>query len=227
MLFDFPPSADVPPEKRSDYDRLSMVHGELGFVPHTREELNYATLALDNRDVSGGFARFLNEVLRHQQKSVSSDAPAALRSIVNKVKGFADTTAGDRTTLQFVDDELQDYLGTQNFLELDKVHALTDWSLQPSTTRGLGLINRHLTVEDALRNAEMANLEYAKSEEAIAEMMATTRVYEAKNALDGALVQVDNRHEFWLSCLEQATKHGAVRTIAVQALERLGVTPQR
>ena len=226
-LFDLPADpVSVPPEKRTDFDRLSMVYGELGFTPHNREELNYATLALDNRDTPGGFARFLNEVLRHQQKSTSTDAPAALRSIVTKVKGFAETTAGDKTALGFIDEEIQDYLGMQNFLELDKISNLSGWSLQPATTRGLGLINRQLLTEKAIRDGEMARLDYAKTEEAIADMMATTRVYEAKNALDGALTQAGNRHEFWTGCLEQAVNHGAVRTIAVQALQRLGVKQQ-
>ena len=223
-LFDAPAVATVAPDKRSDYDRLSMVHGELGFIPHSRDELNYATLALDNRDTPGGFARFLNEVLRHQQKSVSNDAPAALRSILAKVKGFADTTRGDKTTLQFIDEELQGFLGTQNFLELDKISSLEGWSLEPSTARGLKLITRHRLAEEALNDEKMVNFAYAETEDAVAEMLAATRVYEAKSALDGALIQADNRHAFWLSCLEQATKHGAVRTIAVQALERLGVT---
>lgn len=227
-LFDLPTApAPIPPEKRTDFDRLSMVYSELGFTPHSREELNYAMLALDNRDTPGGFARFLNEVLRHQQKSASTDAPAALRSIIAKVKGFAETTAGDKTALGFIDEEVQEYLGTQNFLELDKMNNLSGWSLQPATTRGLGLMNRHLLTEKAIQDGEMARLEYAKTEEAIADMMATTRVYEAKNALDGALVQAGNRHDFWTTCLEEAASHGAVRAIAVQALERLGVKQQQ
>jgi hypothetical protein len=229
-LFDI--SAPIDPtdssgEIRSDLDRLEIVYGELGFVPQSRSELTEAMLALDSRDTPGGYATHLNEVLRHQQKSVSQDPPAALRSIVGTIKGFAATTRGDRTTLLAVSEELSEYAGNQKFLELDNVSSLNGWSLQPGTKRGLGLINRQLAVEKAIREGEWGGIDGFDKEESIAGMMAGSRVYEAIAGADAALIGAEKRHEFWINCLEQATNHLAVRAVAVGALKSLGVTYEK
>lgn len=227
-LFDMPGSEPEEPdesslEKRTSLDRLEMVYGELGFIPHSRDELNYATLALDNRDTTGGFARLLNEVLLHQKKADTEDASAALRSIVARVKGYAETTRGDKMTLGEIEEELQGFLGIQNFLELEAIPNLSPWSLQPTTTRGLGLINRHLVVKKAINDQEMPALDHLTEEEAIAEMMAETRIYEASQAIKDSLTEADRRHEFWVGCIKEATRHTSVRPLAFQALRNLGI----
>jgi hypothetical protein len=222
-LFGTPDNRISTDERRGDLDRLEMVHSELGFIPHSRRELNYAMLALDNRDLPGGYARFLNEVLRHQQKSVSLDPPAALRSIVTSIRGFAETTRGDKTALLALGEELQPFAGNQQFLELNNVSNISGWSLQPLTKRGLGLVNRQLTVEQAIRDGEWPDIDDLEKEESIADMVISRRVYEVLAAVDAGISGADNRNEFWVECLEAATNHGAVRAIALQALNKLGV----
>lgn len=220
-LFDIP--TDSAPEVRTSFDRLVMVHGELGFTPHSMQELNYATLALDNRDLPGGYARFLNEVLLHQKKSVSKDPTAALRSIVSKVKAFAETTRGDKTMLLQIQEELRESLGVHNFIGINTVRSLEDWENQPATKRGLGLISRQLAVSEALQKQEMINLDSVADNDAIQEMMEHARVFEANDAANGALEQADARFMFWAECLEGAKDHMVVRPMAFQALRSLGV----
>ena len=226
-LFDIPGPDKGSPDKRTSLDRLEIVYGELGFIPHSMPELNDATLALDHRDSTGGFARRLNEVLQHQKKADAEDATSALRSIISRTRGYAGTTRADKMSLTAIEEELHDYLGTQNFLELSDVANLSGWSLQPITGRGLGLINRHLVVEKAIADHEMPALDLLATEEALADMMATTRVYEADKAIKDGLEEADRRHEFWVQCLQESTNHTVVRPIAFQALRALGVIEQK
>lgn len=209
--------------KRTDIERLGMVYGELGFAPHSREELNYAMLALDHRDVPGGFAHRLNDVLLNQQKAKTSDAVAALRSIVSKTKKYASTTRADKFALGEVGDELSDYLGTQNFLEIADVPVMADWSLRPELARGLGLVNRHIAVQEALATHEMPDLDTLGAHHIVAEMVASARVYEVDVAAKEAFNEAERRFDFWVKCLEEAMQHTAVRSIAFQALRKLGV----
>lgn len=220
-LFDMPMSTPV--EKRTSLDRLVMVKGELGFIPHSMAELNYATLALDNRDVPGGYARFLNEVLLHQQKSISTDPSAALRSIITKVKGFASTTKGDKTMLLQIQEELQGSLGVHNFIELSSMSSLRGWEHQPGTKRGLGLMSRQLIVDQALQEHKMVDLDTVADDDIIDYVLKHTRVYEANAGINAALEQGEARFAFWADCLEGAKNHLVVRPIAIQALRSLGV----
>lgn len=209
--------------KRTDIERLGMVYGELDFAPHSREELNYAMLALDHKDLSGGFARRLNEVLQHQKDAKTTDAVAALRSIVSRTKKYASTTRADKYSLGEVSDELEPFLGIQNFLEIADVPAISDWSLRPELARGLGLVNRHMTVQKALATKEMPDLDTLDAPHVVAEMVAGARVYEVDIAAKEALDEADRRFSFWVKCLEEATQHTTVRPIAFQALRSLGV----
>lgn len=220
-LFDMP--GYLPQGPRTSLDRLEMVHGELGFIPHSMSELNYAMLGLDNRDVPGGYARHLNEVLLHQKKSISEDPTAALRSIVRKVKGFASTVRGDKTMLLQIQEELQDSLGVHNFLELNSLHNLSKWRDQPSTKRGLGLISREILVGQALQDKTMPNLDQVADEDAIEHVLGSIRVYEASNAITSAIEHSDARFAFWVECLESAKDHTVVRPLAFQALASLGI----
>ena len=204
-----------------------MVYEALGFIPHTKAELNDAMLALDNLEVTGGYARMLNEVLQHQHKAETKDATAALRSIVGRVKGYASTSKGDIGSLVAVREELQPYLGNQNFLELDDVSNLSGWSDQPLTKRGLGLISRHLVVSDAIARHEMPLLDEVAKDPAIAELMASARVYEAADAADAGVEEANRRREFWIGRLQEATQHTVVRPMAFQALRSLGVEQER
>lgn len=214
-------------EVRSSLDRLEMVYEALGFIPHTKAELNDAMLALDNLEVTGGYARMLNEVLQHQHKAETKDATAALRSIVGRVKGYASTSKGDIGSLIAIREELQPYLGNQNFLELDDVSNLSGWSDQPLTKRGLGLISRHLAVSDAIARHEMPLLDDAAKDPAIAELMASARIYEAADAADAGVEEANRRREFWIGRLQEATQHTVVRPMAFQALRSLGVEQER
>lgn len=233
-LFDLPPSAtntekgsaeEGGGDVRNDFDRLSIVHGELGFIPHSRAEMTHAMLVLDYREQPGGFAGYLNTVLHRQINYEVEDPSAALRSIVSSIRGYAGSTKGDKTALLQIQDEVQPYAGVQNFLELTNINNLHGWEAQPGTKRGLGLISRQIRVTKGLNEGEWPGIDNHTSEEAIADLMVEARVYEALAAINDGMQQAGNRHEFWVDCLKQATRHMAVKPLAVEALKKLGVEP--
>lgn len=223
---------------RERVERLRAVNDVYGFLPHTLKELNYATSALDYASSQGGFARVLNNVLRHQIKHMSGDSEEdtanndqsdqskdpknAVRSITTKIIEYAKEARADTFMLQQLNNELGGET-PQNKL-LANSHRIADWQTQDTTRRGLQLLARHVQTAGMLRDMDEGYegaIKAALETPAIELMMKTVSVGSAKRLIGVAIEQETARSQFWLDCVQQALKHTVAKSLAARALEEL------
>lgn len=205
------------PAKLTPHERLAIVRSEGGFFAHSARELNLALGAIENSDPKrGGFGRYLNEVLIHQSKSISDDPPAALRSIVNEIKQFAQDSRGSASMAALLRRELPD----GQLTALDKSDSLRGWRQQGSTGRGLKVVARRSRLA---RMDQDEAPDYTVSSEDIEAMLETMRRYEAEASIGSIIEEERYRFDFWVETLKSAQSHMAVTAMVRSAIKSLNI----
>lgn len=209
---------EVPLRKRSQRERLQTVIELDKFIPQSNRELNLAVGQIENREKPLGFARYLNEVLLHQKKSVSEDPEAALRKIIAEIAGFIDSSVGNITSLELL---IQDDLGSEQLETVRNSLGSADWRAQPMTRRALDLITRQLRVREQLADDEEGKrIDVGRSDDdEIAEVCKSMRRHEAVRAAKAIIEQQRARSEFWRQALRDSRLHMVTQPLAAKALE--------
>jgi hypothetical protein len=228
-------------------DRLRTVHEIAGFYGTSRREVNEAMGLLDETSPFGA-AQHLNEVLQPQLKSVSEDPQAAVRSITDEYGAYARKARADVTALGTLREELA-YLhpvtGARDESRNNHPFAGID---RDAVHTGLGQFVRYFDLAtlsegtgkfdpfkfdnpgrkpDGTRRKAYDQYTVAEPEPEVAahieEVLGRTRLYAAKLLTEAAIVNEQNRYGFWVGKLQESKRHLAARSVAVQALSKLGI----
>lgn len=203
-------------------ERLNTIYEEFGFMPHTKRETNLAVGVLENKDKSGGFGRYLNEVLLHQLHANTEHAERAPIKIVSEVIGFARNTRITRTFIEEIDEELK---GANSLSILKHVDSFSNWRHQSSTLHGLKELQRTVGTFSMLSDESgVVDIDKLGNNDAIADMMAVLRVHDARSYIKNLNEQELKRFSFWTEQLEvSARTHMTVAGMAYTALDSLGI----
>gem|GEM_PF-1588408 len=213
------PLADGEPRKLTPTERIMIVVTEAGFYPRSRREVNLALGAIENRDLPGGYGRYLNEVLRHQQKSVSEEPTKALISIVEEITGFAAQVPGNVTALMGIAEAIKDM---HDFAAISGSQGLSDWQHQGLTRRGLQLLTQRTCFATALAENVAPNLDSPITDDMTQDVISKLRVGDARRHIKILTDEQRTRRAFWIDQLTAAQKHMAVKAMAFHALKKLG-----
>lgn len=213
--------AETDPSKMSPYERYMTVFTEAGFSPKSPRELNLAIGYIENRDKPGGFGKYLNEVLIHQQRAVTDDPQAALRKIVADVRSFAKSVIPDQTMIE----EMQSALPDGNFTVIGDSSTVSGWKHQSDTKRGLRLIAHEHRLRQHEPDDPTLDLTPPDDDE-IAAMVGSMQTFEAAKVIKSLTKQHGNRRKFWIEVLKSAQTHMVVKSIVDSALKELDRNPE-
>lgn len=233
------PNIDVVPEVVPALDRLRVLQLEDGFSPSTRGELNEAFNLKAFIGTLGGTAKHLAEVARHQDKYLADPVKAAT-SITRDYVLYAGGARTDMTMLTTLGEELQDLTG-ENPLSTIKQERLAT---------GLGQLVRYKDLRELAATKDFDRFSFSplrpynkrqprtydpyvqtnpspQVQAHIEQVLANTRVWEAKREVAAAIDEQRHRYDFWMARLHEIRQFqtGTVRAVAAQALERLGAKP--
>ena len=214
-----------PIEQQSYEERLISIHEKFGgFFPHSSDEMSMIVgftkkLELGARK-EDAFNLFLNQIRGNQELHTSSDDPnRALRGMIQDVKRTVNATKYDYNALEediwgLGEDIVADY--GPGFILAD--HPDADlWFVQPTTKRGLALIDRSLTIRRKLANEEeIPKLSQLGTTESIQTMLQNTTAGDIVVAYDDVVQEVGRRQSFWSERLHDASKHLAVKHLIKQ-----------
>lgn len=201
-------------KKLTPYERIAVVRNEAGFFASSSRELNLALGAIEHRDEPGGFGHYLNDVLIHQQKSVSDNPERALRSIVEDIKGFGRSAAPTISILQLLTRELPE----GNFEALASSSQLQNWKYQESTRRALRTLVHRNKQREMQPEGENLNLNAAITDEEVEDYLSVTRRYQAITDIITVSAEQEARQGFWLETLKSSESHMVIRKMARQAI---------
>lgn len=199
-------------KKPVNLERLRVVVELLGFVPTDKEEI---TLSIAKAKEPLGFARYLNQVLGHQQYKTSSETPvAALIAKVEQAASYARNARGSVGLLiAFKDD-----LSTRSNL-----NYLVDWSKQGPTSRALREIARSEATHMALELNEEIKLEDLPLDTIASTIIELGDVGGLGASLDRTIGEQQTRFDYWRTCLHDACAHEAVADLAATRLKEFGI----
>ena len=218
-------------------NRLDILHRDEGFLATSRGELNKAFNVRSFIETPGGAATHLAEIARRQGR-YGADAVRTQFAVIREYAGYAQRARVDRTALRTFSEELDEIEYTDNFANLnpDRLHtgrgqfvrfvdlgrlAVTkDVSQFPfSPLRGYGEGAR-----DAC-DAYVPIRPRAEVAERIAEVLSSTRLWQARQLTPVAITDQEKRYGFWSERLKEIEKHqtaGPVKAVVQSALTGLG-----
>lgn len=229
----------VPP-KLDNPMRMRVVQENYGFFPTIQEELNRAVGIipfLDSKTLKG--ARYLNEILIHQNKSRTRRPQAAVISVVEKCANFATQASQDATILkEFHDLVSEEYMNPRVSLKEEAVGELAVSrivrfvDLRAFASAGsIGKqdfrpLSRQFGVVGSLSEGVFFDqYTHPRPSAAVAERIdtvaTTTAVKDLRTLVPEAIHDQDARFAFWRNRLEEFQGHSAARGTAVAALARL------
>lgn len=224
-------------------ERLTTMRNVAGFYPTSSRELTEGMTLLDYIEKPAGAAGHLNEILIHQQKSVSTDPAAAVRSVTVEFGDYAKKARADGSKLVELRTTIADMTQVHPFSALAKEQSsLLDGAGQLVREHDLDLLSQNaappvLTV-DPLRgwvrggptpnayDRYTAGQPDAETAARISKVLGRIRFHEAPDLIETALEGQRSRYRFWVERLQESRAHHSARPLARTILTQLGVEPR-
>lgn len=213
-------------------ERLFDVFDREHFYPASSKELVEAHRLISGELVAGT-ATYLNEILRHQQKSPKSkerpEMPAdTIRAVVRRITGYAENAYRERGFLLHLKKMIED-ADEHQFAGLSSVRGIADWRYEASIMRPLVDLLR-------MQDAEALSLEtgqdhlndnYFSSDKEtrgrVDDFIGSLRVGQTKALIEQRINQHTTRFDFWVNTLKEARAHAAAKDAVDAALDALRV----
>lgn len=196
------------PTQQQKYRNFKVQHG---FYPEGAKELGYAVGAAKDA------ARYLNNILLHQKTADPEDTTITRRTLTAIVNDFIEFKEKAKSGIYFLEELKQAVIEDRlRHDELIKYHggtqrAVVDIILHRDIERFAGAVDT---------KSKLALKDYPDYLKLIENYAQDTSSEAMLADIDNVLDQQQARFEFWAAQLKEATRHGMVKHIAEQALER-------
>jgi len=215
--------ADLPTLDR--FQRIEVLSRVEGFLPATKPE-QVEALALESyRDVPGGAAKHISEIVRRQHKNGTEEPIVTGRRVVHDYIGYAKDAQVSGKALTDLADEL-DYANPE--LILDRVVTAE----HPGMVKFLRFFDLSVLRDDKGFGAlgyDPQSFPYNTENRGImfyvGEAVGRWTVHQVRTHLPDAIESEENRAEFWTWPLQDVEKYyRGLKDLAVEGLNELGVS---
>ena len=209
-------------------ERVKALKAELGFYPHSNEEMGRIINLMGRDGQQNPALRHLDEIYAHQ-RTHKADAPEALRSVV---RGFEEYAGNALNEIEYMD-------GFSKLLQQTKPNQLSgfgtvfptpewehDGTLRATFTAMARYIETSALAEteegDRLGKRELIDLTSGKDRIArINETLGGLRISSLEKTAQAVATSQAHRLEYWTGQLEASRQHFFVREAASIALQEL------
>ncbi|MDN5275442.1 MAG: hypothetical protein JWN33_91 [Candidatus Saccharibacteria bacterium] len=222
----------VPAERPGEMTReqkLYLLKQREGFYPQTNDEFVRMMVMTGNTEGRFPALSHLDEVYAHQRNHKVEEPFKALRHIMNEFHSYARDA---QLTSHFVE-ELHDRIeacGVSNFTAFSNIPDLRDWKYEDTTRRALTVLAKHIEIDAYAREegtdplSKKTLIDTARDKDSrIAHRIGSLRVNDITRISADVILEQEKRLDYWITRIEEAKRHMAVRGQGYQALRNLGI----